>query len=251
VVQRSDQLISSAEGAISLEISSVNGEINVLGSEMSTVEVDYEIVVNGRDAEKCRDLADRTRITLEREGNRLVVKSETAFKMGYNFTINFNVRMPKRLGIEAETVNGELVVHNSNGTIHLESTNGSIIADSISGAIEVSTTNGGIILENITATELVLETVNGGIECGCIGAAPKNVEISTVNGAIEVALPEGVGGSLSIETLNGGMSVRSSDGKLTSKSRGSLEMSVGTGTGKYEFSSVNGGIDVVIGQPPE
>lgn len=240
--------------ALVLVVKTSNGDVTVAGGNADVVTVDAEIHVNGRKAEVCNELAQKTRQLIEqpaRKGSKLLFDPTLPHRLGYGVSISYTLTMPARMGLELETANGELTAANSNSDCSFETTNGNINAHSISGKVTAESVNGSIILTKIRTNSLKAETVNGRIESQCIGAAPETIDISTVNGGIDVTLPKGANAALSVNTVNGNLFISTSRGDITSKNRGSIDMTIGEGKGKYNLSSVNGSVNVVISNPPD
>lgn len=246
-----DVPVDAVEDAKVLVVSTNNGDIIITGTDTDRVVADVDINVSGRKSEICEEIAEKVRIQITRppQGNeRLIIDPEIPRKIGYSVSISYRITMPKRLGVDLETTNGELLVENSQGNVEMESTNGSIVIKNVRGDVTASSVNGSIMMEKLISSKLTAETINGQIECLCTTKAPDNMEISTVNGSIEVLLPKGVNASLSAETVNGGLFISTGRGEITSKSRGSIELSIGGGLGKYELSSINGSINLTIAE---
>ncbi len=237
--------------AKTLVVSTSNGDITVTGLDTDRVVIDAEINVNGRNGETCEELAKRVRIEAKRHNERLIVDPDLPRKIGYSISISYQIIMPNHIGVDLESTNGDLSLANANGDSRLETTNGSINAMNVKGTLSTSSVNGSIFLTKIISSRVTAETVNGHIECQCVGQAPDRIEISTVNGGIDVTLPKGANAALSAETVNGGLYISTGLGEITSKSRGSIQMSIGNGAGEYEISSVNGRVNIVVANPPD
>jgi len=229
-----------------LHIETANGDIHFTSTDLDEILVEAQIVVSGRQAETCQALADQVRIKVEVVGESIELVTTKPKKFGYNFSVSYDVRGPRRLGVSAETVNGEVLVLGAEGPITIESVNGTVRSVETKGRIEASTTNGNITLTQVSASSIEASTVNGRIDCSCRDRSPDRMDISTVNGSVEITLPPQVNAQLSADTVNGGVHIDLGSGKVVSKSRGSVEMNVGTGASMYEFSSVNGEISVAV-----
>lgn len=137
--------------------------------------------------------------------------------------VDFTVRVPGRVDLRAETVNG------------------SIEADGLSGGTTAETVNGSVSLS--TSGVARAETVNGSIEAR-LGRADWDGELQfeTVNGEITVVLPSGAHADVSAETVNGAIDT---DFPLTVQGRwGPKEMrgTIGDGGRTLRMETVNGSI---------
>jgi DUF4097 and DUF4098 domain-containing protein YvlB len=235
----------------SLKVSSSNGDITITGVDTDRVVVDAEITVNGRKIEECEELAKRVHFENTRIGSKIILDPNLPRKIGYGISISYTILIPTRLNVDLETANGELSVADCQGDLSAEATNGSISADKISGNVSVASVNGSIFLSNLISNQISAETVNGIIDCQCVSKAPQKIDISTVNGSIQVTLPKDANAALSADAVNGGLNISTGQGQITSKTRGSIEMTIGEGLGRYELSCVNGSIEVLVSNPPD
>ncbi len=237
------------EDAGSLQVETENGDIIVTGSDEQRLIVDAHVVVAGFKLDICRRLAEQVEIKIETTGGCVEITAEKPKKFGYHYSIGYTVRTPRRLSVEAQSVNGELTLTGVQGGIKVESVNGSVHANSVTGNIEASTVNGGLMMADISTSKIDASTVNGQITIVCKEVSPAKVGISTVNGSIDLTLPSKLDAHFDASTVNGSIRLDLGLGKVASKSRGDLEMDVGSGAGKYDLSSVNGAISVSVAGP--
>jgi hypothetical protein len=140
-------------------------------------------------------------------------------------SVDFTVRVPARVRLEAATVNGRVEVRG------------------LTGDVQASTVNGGIQLETAGAAEA--RTVNGSIEAALgRGSWDGRLDFQTVNGSIDLSLPAAAGARVEARTVNGGLST---DFPLTIQSNRQwgprrMEGTIGTGGGELRLETVNGGI---------
>ena len=139
--------------------------------------------------------------------------------------VNFTVKVPRGVRLEATTVNG------------------SIRATDLTGDAELHTVNGGI---DVTTSGLVeAQTVNGDIEAR-IGRADWSgrLEFSTVNGGITLTAPASLATDVEASTVNGSVD---SDFPITIQGRMErrhLRGTIGSGGRSLELTTVNGGIEL-------
>ncbi|HWA40247.1 MAG TPA: DUF4097 family beta strand repeat-containing protein [Gemmatimonadales bacterium] len=139
--------------------------------------------------------------------------------------VNFTVKVPRGVRLEATTVNGD------------------IRATDLAGDAELHTVNGGI---DVTTSGLVeAETVNGDIDAR-IGRADWNgrLEFSTVNGGITLTAPASLATDVEASTVNGSVD---SDFPITIQGRMErrhLRGTIGSGGRSLELTTVNGGIEL-------
>jgi len=231
-----------------LHVETENGDIQFKATDADGITVDAQIVVYGRQIETCEQLISGVQIKVEVVGDIIEIVARKPRKFGYGYSITYGICAPRRLGVHAETVNGELLVMGATGPITLESMNGAVRAIETRGLIDASTTNGSVYLVQIAAPSIKASTVNGRVDCSVRGDAPYKIDVSTVNGSVEISLPSRIDATIKAETVNGGIQVDLGSGRVASKSRGRVEMRIGGGKSDYEFSSVNGAISVLVAQ---
>jgi len=178
-------------------------------------------------------------IVVRERGDVLIIKVEQPHDRGGSFmdwifgggkpnvTVNFWIKTPEEMDIEASSVNGSVEAVGIVGQASIRTTNGKIVAEEIKGAVQASTTNGSIFV-NIQAhnldDDIDLHTVNGSIKLIVDRDIEADVNISTVNGSISTDFPlevkgkwgpkkangeiNGGGPLIKLETVNGSVAIR-------------------------------------------
>lgn len=206
-----------------VEISAVNGKVEIEGWENDHVEVNYTV---HREAE----------VEVEQRGERLVIREEPKKRffnlLGKSGWAEITVRMPRKATVRASTVNGEIRAKN----VSFE---------------KVSTVNGRIELENCEAGEI--SNVNGRV--GAHLALAKSLKAGSVNGPIELEIEE-LEGDAKISTVNGSITLALSDfcdatirasrvnGAITFEGIDPENPVIGTGEFEVKVSTVNGSVVV-------
>ena len=144
-----------------LEISNINGKIDVEPSTGNAVEIVAEKSARAASAEAAKEAVGR-------------------------IEIQENVS-PASLEVRFSTVNGGIELTGLKGRINAETTNGGIKAHDVSGAIDASTTNGGIEVElnQVAESGVKLGCTNGGIKLRLPEDARATISAHIVNGGIE------------------------------------------------------------------
>ncbi len=139
--------------------------------------------------------------------------------------VDFQVRVPAGVGLDARTVNGD------------------VEATGLTGRVKALTVNGSIDVE--TRATASATTVNGSIDAA-LGSSAWDGPLSfkTVNGGITVSVPNGTAADVVMETLNGALE---SDFPFTVQGRmgfphRKLEGIIGGGGERLELETVNGSI---------
>ncbi len=142
--------------------------------------------------------------------------------------VDFEVRVPPGIALQAHTVNGSIEASGIDGHVSAHTVNGSVKV-SARGVVDADTVNGSIVADLGDASwdgTLEFQTVNGSIEVGLPADASTRVTARTVNGNLQSDFPvtvqgrfgpkkfEGTIGSggrdLRLETVNGRITLRRS-----------------------------------------
>lgn len=215
----------SAAGRV--EISNVNGKIDVEPSAGQTVEVVAVKTARGATPELAKEALGRADIT--EDASRDLVRLTTKYQRsegwlhGQNVQVEYTVKVPANAEVKFTTINGGVTVDGLGGRITAETTNGGVVARNVSGTISASTTNGGVDVELARVAEggATLECTNGGIKIRLPADAKATISASVTNGGIDT-------GGLSLET--------------TVSSRRRLEGRLNGGGPPIRISGTNGGI---------
>lgn len=139
--------------------------------------------------------------------------------------VDFAVRVPRGVHVDASTVNGGVDVDGVPGDARVQTVNGSIEV-SASGTVEAKSVNGSI-------------EARGG-SASWSGA----LDFETVNGSITLTLPDGVGADVSGKTVNGSFTsdfgVTIEAGRPWGPKR--FSGTIGSGGGELRLETVNGAI---------
>lgn len=140
--------------------------------------------------------------------------------------VQFTVRVPAGVRLEAHTVNGNLS------------------ADGLVADADLETVNGNVSVASTGAASAV--TVNGNVEAS-IGRMPEDggLEFRTVNGSVAVAIPADTDAELRAVTTNGTVSCALAMGDAMRRSKRSLRGTLGRGGPRLEMETVNGSIRIV------
>lgn len=218
-----------------IEVTNVNGSIDISSWDRTDVRVHAEKIVEGR-SDVAKKAMSRIAIIAEHKGGSLRIKTRTPESdFGFfdwivganvNAQVRYEITVPRSANLEIDTVNGKISVSEVTGKIQLGSTNGAIVVVDSAGSLEASTTNGAIRAE--------LRALTGG----------ESLTLRTTNGAIKLALPEELRAEIDASTTNG--SVRS-DFPVTvySADRNSLRGTVNGGGAKIRLRTTNGSIQLL------
>src|SRR5258708_5017453 len=122
-----------------LEISNVNGRIDVTPAEGDSVEVVAQKSVRAVSGEAAKDALSRIEIqeTVPPDSLKLETNLQRApgsFFGGMNQEVHYMVKVPAALEVRVATVNGGIELSGLKGRITAEATNGAVKAHDVSGA---------------------------------------------------------------------------------------------------------------------
>ena len=248
----------SGGGEHTLEVSNVNGSINVVGDDRQDVEMiaDRTIDTNGRDGfgETRRNIrldatesADAVRICADAERCSCGPKdgrwSRDWWRDWDSVNVDFTVRVPKNTRLRLCTIN-----------------HGAVTVENIDGDFDVSNVNGRIEMTGIRGSGRA-ETVNGRLNARFAANPKAPSSFRTVNGMIEVVFPRDLAADLRMKTLNGGLYTdfdvtvlpsapavaERRNGKFVYRNDRFAAVRVGRGGPQITFEGVNGDVHVLRG----
>jgi hypothetical protein len=210
-----------------LEISNVNGKIDVEPSTGNTVEVLAVKTARGASQEDARQALER--IEIAESVSPSAIRIETRIPKGTGIMrsggteVRYTIKVPASAETRFTTVNGGIDITGLIGRIDAETTNGGITARDVGGAIEASTTNGGVDVDVTRITE-------GGVKLAC------------TNGGIRLRLPSESKATISASVTNGGIDTGGLKLDSSESSRRKLEARLNGGGPAIRISGTNGGI---------
>jgi DUF4097 and DUF4098 domain-containing protein YvlB len=213
-----------------VEISNVNGKIQVEPSDGKTLEVVAEKTGRGASSESAKAALDR--IEIREEASKEAVKVSTRLAQGGGWfggggaQVQYMIRLPAGVEARFTTINGGVELARLTGRITAETTNGGVVAREVSGTIEATTTNGGVDVDL------------AGVDSG--GAT-----LQCTNGGIKLRLPADARVSVSARITNGGIDAGSLPFETTESTRRRLEGRLNGGGPLIRIEGTNGGISII------
>ncbi len=189
-----------------LDITTDNGQVEVVGGNVSAIELRAVLVESDR--------GDASYTVTEAPGGgggRLVIDGECDGGWLDRCSVGFRVVVPEHFDVAIETSNGRIDIEGITGDVDIETNNGAIDGDDLGSAIASAHTD------------------NGRIELA-FADAPDDVEVQTDNGRIVVRVPEGADYAVTADSDNGAIEIDVTDDPTAERS--------------IRASSDNGAIDV-------
>lgn len=190
-----------------------NGSVRFFGSDRNDVLVRALIQAYADTRSDAESLAKEVRIQASSDR---VYADGPSNRRRTGWYVSYEVWVPRKTNLEAETHNGSVAVSDVEGRMELRAVNGSIAVRRVGGDVRAETTNGSVTAA-LTGTTwsgnyLDLETTNGSVVLDVPRGYNAQLETGTVNGGMNIDFPITVQGSISrrITTKlgNGGPRIR-------------------------------------------
>ena len=212
-----------------LEITNVNGKIEVEPSAGNTVDVTAVKKARGASPDAAKAALDRVSIAEDVSSGRIKIDTKMAHTSGIvinggNVQVEYRVKVPAGAEVKFTTVNGGIEITGLTGRITAETTNGGVTTRNVGGQLEASTTNGGLDIDLARVPEggVKLDFTNGGLKLRMPRVAKATISASITNGGISA-------GDLPIESTG-------------ENSRRRLEGRLNGGGSRIQIEGTNGGI---------
>ena len=169
----------------------MNGFIEVTGGSGGTVEMDVDKSLQASSQDRLALAKKEISLDVTREGGLLRVMVNGPFRsrgggdLGYQFTYNFKLRVPRDISLDLRTVN-----------------HSHILVEGTSGDFNVRNVNGGIEMRNVAGSGSV-STVNGPVKVSFAQNPLRATSFKTVNGTLDLAFRPGLNADFSIHRLHG------------------------------------------------
>jgi DUF4097 and DUF4098 domain-containing protein YvlB len=215
-----EQTVPATGGTITVDAGR-NGGVSVKGWDRNEVLVRARIQTAAPTQAEADDLAKQ--IKIETGGLRITAAGPDQ-RHDYNWSVSFEVFVPRRSDLSLESHNGGISIADVHGKIEFNATNGGVTLKRIGGNVHGGTTNGGLNVE------LSGDRWDGG-----------ELDVKTTNGGVTMSVPENYSAHLETGTVNGNISV---DFPVTVQGRVTRELSVNLGSGgpTVRAMTTNGGV---------
>ena len=255
-------------GAEILDVQSRNGALTVLGEDRDDVHAELTRFARGSSEEDARQAVEKVTVEISKPGDgrtlAIVVRVPDSLKRR-SAGANINLRIPRRLDLQAESSNGRIEVENLEGNVKAHSSNGSVRTTRIVGNVDLRTSNGRIDVDQVDARSILAVSSNGALavrnshanangetsngpfefELLTLGERPQ-VSVRTSNGSVDVKLPASVAADLRLRTSNGKIRTALDGARVSgmSTSKRELEATLNGGGGRIEARTSNAGIQL-------
>ena len=137
--------------------------------------------------------------------------------------VSFTVHVPRGVGFDGNTVNGDVEANGLTGDVEVNTVNGSARLETSGGDASASSVNGGVtaVVHALGQRGMRFHSVNGSVNVTLPANVTADVDAKTVNGSIDTDFPISVTGRMSPRHLAG---------------------TIGQGGRRLELETVNGSI---------
>lgn len=200
-----------------------NGGVAFFGWDKSEVLVRAMIQTHGDTRADAQDLAKD--IKIESTSDR-VRANGPASRRHSNWSVSYEVYVPRQTNLDADTHNGGIAVEGVEGRMEFRAENGGISIKDVAGDVRAETTNGGV------SAELSGTTWKG-----------QGLDLQTTNGGVVLEIPRGYNAELETGTVNGGMNI---DFPITIQGTIGRRISTTLGKGgpRVRATTTNGGVRI-------
>lgn len=198
-----------------------NGGVSVKGWDQNQLLIRARVQTGAPTAAEAEALSRQIRI--ETSGAKIFASGPESRK-DYNWSVSYEVFVPRRADLSIETTNGGIAIADVNGRIDFTALNGGVVLKRVGGAVRGSTTNGGLVIE------LTGDRWDG-----------DSLDVSTTNGGVIMSVPENYSAHLQTGTVNGSVSV---DFPVTVQGRinKQIALNLGSGGATVKAMTTNGGV---------
>lgn len=217
-----EQTLALSGGTIAID-GRQNGGVSVKGWERNEVLVRARVQTAAPTESEAGQLAQQIRVET---GGAKIFATGPDNRRDYHWSVSYEVFVPRRADVSAETKNGGIAIADVNGRIDFTALNGGVVLKRVGGMVRGSTTNGGLVIE------LAGDRWEG-----------DSLDVSTTNGGVIMSIPENYSANLQTGTVNGNISVDfpvTVQGQITK----ALTVNLGAGGPMVKAFTTNGGVRV-------
>jgi hypothetical protein len=244
--QRTVQLSEPMAAGCSFAAKTNDGWIIVNGRDVTDCNVTATVIARANSDKNARRIAEDTRLSLERFGNRLTLRVERPMLMtNQSVDVQFKAMVPETCNVELGTDDGDITIENINGSIDARTDDGTVTLSAVKGVMKVKTDDGSIHARKV-AGDAEFETDDGKITVSYLEEADGVCSVSLIadDGSIDFTAPSGFSAQVQVSTDDGSIHT-----DLPIQVRGKLhkdriEGTIGLGEGKLHVRTDDGSIRI-------
>jgi|GEM_PF-811472 len=230
-----------------LSINADNIKLNIEGSQVSEIQVNYAKQVFGKNItpDETQRVMDEMSLDFEQQDDDVCISVSTGKKSNAGINIpkclmTLDIKIPVETEIVIDSNNGAVKIQNVAGDISIDVNNVAIELTDVSGDIKINNDNGAIRLASTSIGNLLLESDNGAINVLLGKLIGDSYTIETDNGMVNIVLSQKIVADLEITVENGRVK---SDFLLDQKGH-TYTGSIGGGGPKIKISTDNGMVSI-------
>lgn len=247
-----------------LIIKDIFGDINIVGEETFTVDIQEEIKIKSSSKRLAKKYykENTSNVIKSANGNMIEIRGNTIHKKGVHY--NFTITLPTHFNIKTMITGGDIKLRNTLGVAHVITSGGDISLDEISGKIEAKTSGGDIEVRQSEGNVNLFTSggdvsiiytdgqISGKTSGGDIIARHLigNVDVSTSGGDIEFSYIHGQiiegttsGGDIDAQDIQGDIHLQTSGGDISVEDVNGYFYGK-TSAGDIELESINGPVEI-------
>lgn len=218
--KRNETRTYSAAPLTSLEVRNPSGRVEMIGEDREDLHLDVLYRVRGRSGDQAMDLMGQLGVEIapdeDRAGRVLVrplLDGKPLFSRGaklprgYSVRVDLQLRVPRRVAVEAAVTSGLLEAQDLAGGAVLGATSGDVRARRLSGEMVINLTSGYLDLQELRGP-LTISVTSGGMR---LADHEGDAEITCFSGDAEL---NDITGNLTVSSISGSIAVNDVTGRL-------------------------------------
>ncbi|GLU52275.1 DUF4097 family beta strand repeat-containing protein [Dyadobacter frigoris] len=238
-----------------LAIYNIFGSIKVKGYNGDKVVIEVDKTITADDKETLDEGKNEFKVNFEQKGDSVLAYISAPFdsrpnrnnhnwnnekKIEYHYNLEYTVKVPFAMDLRVSTVN-----------------NGDVLVEDIAGLLHVSNVNGAIKLTNAKGAAEV-KTINGNVDANYLAVPPGESQFKTLNGNITITYPQSLSADCQFKSFNGEFytdfpdtetlpvklvkNQETNHNKTTYKVNAETAIRIGKGGQIFKFETFNGNI---------
>ena len=195
----------------SVEIRGINGDISAEAASGNEVEVTAVKRARRSDPDEVRievvqsDAGVTICAVYPGDRNRCEAGGGHMNTRNNDVEVDFTVRVPRGVGFDGNTVNGDVEANGLTGDVETNSVNGAVRLETMGGEASGSSVNGSVtaVVHAVGQRAMRFNSVNGSVNVTLPANIGADVDAKTVNGSIDTDFPISVTGRMSPRHLAG------------------------------------------------
>ncbi len=261
MTERVDTERIKAPGGGLLRVLNPNGRIELVGEDRDDIVVEVAKRARAESEEEAQRLLDTIRLVEEESADGLVLEVVIPRRWNRHGHVNLELRVPRALRVECESVNGKVSVAGMRAAVAARSSNGAVCVEDVTGDVHVATANNkvaclgncGRLLARSSNGKIDIgehsgsvdaSTSNGLIRATVEAVGPEGVLLATSNGRIVLELPDVLDAEVDVRVDNGVIRSELELDGATRASDGRLRGTLGRGGAPIRLRTSNGSISL-------